>query len=188
MAHERPIPPGYLELTGMSDEAVAAKTGRDWPEWVRFLDAKRAHELPHAEIAKLVLAETGLGWWSQSVAVGYERIRGLRAVGQQRSGEFEANRSKTLPVPVERLYQAFADDEERARWLGADVTVTKATPHRSVRMRLADGTPVEAYLTAKGPDKSSVSVQQRRLPTKEAADAAKEAWGARLDGRAAALG
>src|SRR5690554_1643382 len=84
-------------------ETVAARTGRDWAAWVSFLDVHEAHDLPHAEIAKLVLVETGLGWSSQPEALGYERIRGLRAVGQQRSGEFEANRSKTMPVPVERL-------------------------------------------------------------------------------------
>jgi hypothetical protein len=184
----RPLPEGYLELAGVSDEAVSSRTGRTWAEWVRFLDAKGAYDLPHAEIAKLALAETGSGWWSQSVAVGYERIRGLRAVGQRRSGEFEANRSKTFPVPVQRLFAAFADDEARSRWLGSDVTVTKATPHRSVRMRMPDGTPAEANLVAKGPEKSSVQVQQGKLPSKEAAEAAKAEWGARLSELAALLG
>ena len=100
---QRPLPANYLELAGVGDETVSARTGRTWAEWVRFLDAHGAYDLPHPEIAKLALAETGHGWWSQSVAVGYERIRGLREVGQRRSGEYEANRSKTMPVPVERL-------------------------------------------------------------------------------------
>lgn len=183
-----PVPADYLELAGTSDEAVARATGRTWAEWVRFLDAAGAYDLAHRDIAKVVMAETGHGWWSQSVAVGYERIRGLRAVGQRRSGEFEANRSKTFPVPVERLFAAFADDEVRARWLDVAVTVTTAAPHRSVRMRLPDGTPAEAYLTPKGPAKSSVSVQQRKLASKEAADAAKTAWGERLAALATLLG
>jgi len=183
-----PLPDDYPGLAGMSDEAVAARTGRGWAEWVRFLDAEGAYELPHSEIARLVLAETGLGWWSQTVAVGYERIRGLREKGQRSTGDYEASRSKTFPVPVERLFAAFADEGERERWLGPGVAVTKATPHKTVRMRLPDGTPAEAYLVAKGPGRSSVQVQQRRLPSKEAAAEAKQAWGERLEALAAYLG
>lgn len=176
-----PLPDDYQELTWMSDEAVAAKTGRSRVEWVRFLDAMDAYELPHAEIAKLVLAEVGNEWWSQSVAVGYERIRGLREKGQRSTGDYDASLSRTFPVPLERPFAAFADDEGRARWLGADVAVTRATLHRSVRMRMPDGTPVEAHLTAKGPERSSVPVPERRLPSKGAAEAAELAWAQRFE-------
>ena len=44
------------------------------------------------------------GWWAQTVTVGYERIKGLRAVGQRRDGTFEANKSRTFAVPLARLY------------------------------------------------------------------------------------
>ncbi len=185
---QRPLPANYLELAGVGDETVSARTGRTWAEWVRFLDAHGAYDLPHPEIARLALAETGHGWWSQSVAVGYERIRGLREVGQRRSGEYEANRSKTFHAPLERLFDAFADEDARSRWLAAEVTVTKVTPHKYVRMRMADGTPVEAVFLAKGPERSSVQVQQRKLPSREAAEAAKSAWGDRLSELAAYLG
>jgi hypothetical protein len=47
------------------------------------------------------------GWWSQTVAVGYERIKGLRAIGQRMDGSFEASKSRTFAVPLARLYGAF---------------------------------------------------------------------------------
>jgi len=55
-------------------------------------------------------------------------------------------------------------------------------------MRLADGTPAEAYFIAKVSERSSVQAQHRKLPSKKAADAAKAEWGARLEKLAAYLG
>jgi hypothetical protein len=66
----------HAALAGMSDAAVAAKTGRSWPEWVRLLDADNAAALPHREIAALVHEKHGVGsWWTQMVTVGYERLK-----------------------------------------------------------------------------------------------------------------
>lgn len=176
-----PIPENYLELAGMSDAAVAAKTGRTWPEWVRALDAIGADAMEHREIARRVHEETGLNWWSQAVTVAYERIRGLREVGQQRDGGYEANRSRTFGVPVAELYRAFADAARRRRWLDAEVTVRKANPHRSVRMTWPDGTSVVVWLSEKGEARSVAAVQHCKLPSRDAADAAKAFWGERLD-------
>ena len=66
------------------------------------------------------------GWWAQTVTVGYERIKGLRAVNQRRDGTFEANKSRTFAVPVSRLFDAFHDPRVRARWL-PDVKLTVRT-------------------------------------------------------------
>jgi hypothetical protein len=71
--------PDYAALAGQSDEAVSRRTGHTWPEWVRILDAKGAATMEHPAIARMV---SGLGvpdWWSQTVTVGYERIKGLRS-------------------------------------------------------------------------------------------------------------
>ena len=67
----------------MSDEAVRAKTGRTWKQWVRQLDAIGAVRMPHREIAKQVYeTNESSGWWAQMVTVGYERIPAYR-VGQE---------------------------------------------------------------------------------------------------------
>ncbi len=49
-----------------------------------------------------------------------------------------------------------------------------------MRMKWADGKPVEAYFTAKGASKSQVSIQHHRLASKQAAAKCREEWGGRL--------
>ena len=173
----------YAALAGMSDETIAAKTGCTWEKWVHHLDYFGAANKPHREIAEHVHEKFGIpGWWAQTVTVGYERIRGLRAIGQRRSGSYEASKSKTIAVPVERLFAAFADGPARKRWLpGVALTVRKATPHKSVRITWDDGTSVEAGFFPKGAEKSMVAVAHTKLPDKARADELKRFWGERLD-------
>src|SRR5829696_9174556 len=111
-----------------SDAVILANTGKRWDEWFAVLDRWGAVEQPHTEIARWVNQEHGVdGWWAQGVTVAYEQARGLRVPGQRRGGHFEVNASKTVAVPVERLYEAFADPALRERWLpGATTEVLKA--------------------------------------------------------------
>lgn len=176
-------PPDYATLAGMSDAAVKAATGCTWKRWVDALDYVNAHTWPHWKIAEYVQEKFKVqDWWSQTVTVGYERIRGLREIGQRRGGSYEATKSRTFPVPVARLFAAFAEARPRARWLpGVKLTVRKATPHRSVRITWADETSVEVWLTAKGQGRSSAQVQHRKLPSRESATRTKAFWTERLD-------
>ena len=180
-----PVPSGDLAaIAGMSDEAVRAKTGKGWKEWVGVLDALGAAALPHREIAQKLYDDLEVpGWWAQMITVGYERIRGLREKGQRRGGGYEVGKSKTFAVPVATLFAAFGD-KERERWLDAELTVRKATANKSLRARAADGTPIEVYFTAKGAAKSQVALQHRGLASKAVADKTRALWAARL----AALG
>src|SRR5690349_12709262 len=86
----------YAKLAGMSNASVEKQTGRNWAEWVTTLDATRAAEKPHREIAAYVSSLGTPDWWSQMVTVGYERIRGLRDHGQRRGGAYEASKSRTF--------------------------------------------------------------------------------------------
>ena len=175
-------PVNYAELAGMSDAAVEKATGRDWPQWVEALDAADAREMPHREIAQHVHQTWDIpGWWAQTVAVGYERVKGLREIGQRRSGSYEANKSKTLPVAVDELYRAFSDEGTRDRWMpGVEMTIRKQTQDKSMRITWADETSVEIYFWAKGEAKSQVQIQHRKLASKAAAEAVKEFWAERL--------
>jgi len=168
-------------MAGMSDDAVKKATGRNWTEWVRVLDASGAAKKPHGEIAKYVSSLGTPSWWSQMVTVGYERIRGLRAVGQRRGGTWETSKSRTFPVPVSTLFDAFADARKRKKWLGLTVKVASSTKDRAMRMVWDDGTSVVIGFTSKGESKSAVAVQHMKLAAKADIDRLKVFWGERFD-------
>jgi uncharacterized protein YndB with AHSA1/START domain len=176
-----PSPTDYAARAGMSDTSVTRRTGRSWAEWVRTLDAARAAEKSHREIAEFVSSLGAGDWWSQMVTVGYERIRGLRDRGQRRGGGYSTSKSRTLGVPVETLFDAFADAPTRGRWLPVKITVRTATPHKSMRITWDDGTRAQLGFTSKGSAKSAVAVQHERLPDRAAAETMKHAWSEYLE-------
>ena len=164
------------------DESIRRRTGRGWEEWLAVLDAWGAIDHEHREIARWVQEEHGVdGWSAQSITVSYERARGLRAVGENASG-FTASASKTVAVPVERLYEAFADATLRELWLpDGELRERTALPHRSLRYDWADGaTRVHVGFEAKGESKSTASLLHERLPDAEEAERMKAFWRARV--------
>jgi len=173
----------YERIAGMSDEKLRDKTGCTWDRWVTALDYHGAQEKSHREIAELVSKKFKVGdWWSQTVTVGYERIKGLRARGQRRDGSYEASKSRTFDVPVEDLFNAWVDEGIRRRWLnGEKVRVRTATAPKSLRLDWTDGTIIAIGFTAKGNSRSSVAVQHTRFPDRATADRLKSYWADRLD-------
>jgi hypothetical protein len=172
------------ELAGMSDDVVRSRTGRSLKQWVRELDAIGALSMPHGEIARRVHEDYDVsGWWSQSVTVAYERIRGLREIGQRLgSGTFDANKSKTFAASVSSLYRAFAQKATRERWLpGVAMKIRTSTRNKSMRITWPDGTSVHVYFQAKGPRKSQLAVQHVGLPDRKDVNARKEYWAERFE-------
>ena len=137
-----PTPPAAAAQTErITDDLVRARTGRGWGEWFALLDAVSAAEWPHTRIARHLVTEHQVpGWWAQSITVGYEQARGLRAPGQRRGGGFGASASRTVTVPASRLFEAFADPTARAAWLpDVEVRIRTATAPRSFRADWAGG-------------------------------------------------
>jgi hypothetical protein len=166
-----------------SDEVIRANTGHSWDEWFMLLDEWGAAERPHTEIARWVHQEHGVGgWWAQGVTVAYEQARGLRAPGQRRGGHFEVSASKTVAVPVERLYEAFADPAVRERWLpGAAFEMRTAVPAKSIRANWEDGsTRLVILFSARGEAKSQVALVHERLPDAATAEQLKPWWRERV--------
>jgi hypothetical protein len=178
-----PRPSDYAGLAGMSDEKIKEKTGCDWKRWVGALDHAGAPEMSHGEIAALVSGKFKVGdWWTQTVTVGYERIKGLREKGQRRDGSYEASKSRTFDVPVATLFDAWADSSVRRRWLdGENVRVRTATSPKSMRLDWTDGSIIAIGFQAKGKSKSSVAVQHTKLPDRPTADRLRKYWSDRLD-------
>ncbi len=178
-----PEPKDYAALAGMSDATIKEKTGCTWERWVYALDRRKADQMSHGEIAAIVNMKYKIdGWWSQTVTVGYERIKGLRARGQRRDGTYEASKSRTFNVPVTALFDAWADTGVRKRWLKeADVRTRTATAPKSIRLGWSDGSIIAVGFMAKGKGKSSVAVQHTKLPDRETANRLKDYWSERLD-------
>ena len=176
-----PAPSQFAAIAGMSDEKLKAATACTWERWVHALDRKKAYELSHRDLAKLIREKYKTSsWWTQTVAVGYERIKGLRERGQQRDGTFRATKSRTFAAPVDRLFEAWADARTRKQWLdGGQVRVRASTRPKSIRLDI-DGATVTVGFIAKGTGKSSVAVEQDRLPTREAAEGVKRFWAERF--------
>jgi uncharacterized protein YndB with AHSA1/START domain len=180
-----PTPKDYPALAGMSDDAVKERTGCTWERWVYALDRVGADQLSHREIARVVREKYKVdSWWSQTVTVGYERIKGLRARGQGRDGSFGATKSRTYNVAVDTLFAAWNDARVRRRWLdGATTKVRTATAPKSLRLDWANGPDrgiIAVGFTAKGPAKSAVALEHARLPDRETAARLKQYWSDRL--------
>ena len=171
----------YADVAGMSDAAVKNATGCTWERWVNALDYHQAYTWPHRDIAKYLREKYKTpSWWTQMVAVGYERIKGLRAQGQQRGGSYNATRSKIVHAPLARLFSAFEDTEQRTLWL-PESAVKRATKNKSMRLVLADGSQVVVGFTSKGDEKSQVALEQTGLATAAAAAECKSFWSKRLE-------
>ena len=165
----------------MSDEAIRRRTGRGWEEWFDLLDDWGAAERRHKEIAAWLREHGTDGWDAQSVTVSYERARGMRAVGERTDG-FSITASKTVAVPVDRLYDAFVERSQRRRWLPKDeLRERTATKPKSARFDWADGeTRVVVGFIAKGDAKSTVALEHERLPDAEEAERMKAFWRERV--------
>ena len=182
-------PKDYATLAGMSDSVIKEKTGCTWQKWVKSLDYYGAENMSHRDIAELVKEKYKVAdWWTQTVTVGYERIKGLRARGQRRDGTYEASKSRTFNVPVAELFDAWADAPARKRWLdAAGAKVRSATAPKAMRILWPDGSVVIAGFTAKGPAKSSVAIAHTKLADRETANQLKGYWAERFDALADVL-
>jgi hypothetical protein len=188
-AAETALPPRVAE-PGVSDAAIQRATGKSWDEWFALLDSWQGTTHNHTEIARHVYETYGIdGWWAQSVTVGYERARGMRALHERPDG-FSMNASKTFPVPVERLFEAFVEQDERERWLEAvDLYNRTSQPHKSARFDVLPGeTRLAVTFVAKGPEKSAAQLQQERLTSAEEVARWKALWKEQLARLASCLG
>lgn len=110
----------HQTVGGISADAVAKATGRDWDEWLDFLDALGAQQMTHKQIVGLVAADGGLssGWWQQMVTVGYEQARGLRKVGQTADAGYQIGVQKTIPIPQDLAWELLVVGPGLEVWLG----------------------------------------------------------------------
>lgn len=171
------------KVAGVGDAAVRARTGRSWAQWLALLDRAGAKEMTHQQIVAVLRERHGLSaWWQQMVAVGYEQARGLRAPHQAARG-YQVSVSRTLAVPVEHLYRAWAEPRRRARWLPkARLRVRKATPGKTLRLSWLDGeSAVDVSFYDRGPGKSQVTVMHSKLSGARQVERQRAFWSGALE-------
>ena len=173
-----------MDRTNQERAAVGLRraTGRGYAEWFAALDDWGAAGRPYRAIADWLTGEHGLSaWWAQKLIVEYEQARGMREPGARPDGTFAAGASKTIVAPAERAAAAFTDPDLRSRWLpDLPLTVRTSQPGRSIRFGVDDGTRLNVTFGAAG-EKTSVAVEQERLPDAAAAETARAAWRDRLN-------
>ena len=184
--------PGSEEpVLPLSDDAIRERTGRGWEEWFDLLDEWGAADRPRPEVSRWVADQLDgeqLGWNAQAVTLGYERARLGREVGERADG-FAMSASKTVAVPVERLFDAFVDDGERVHWLpDGRLRERTATRPKSARYDWGDGTTrVHIAFNPKDGAKSTVVVEHRRLADAEEVERMRAYWRERLSTLKASL-
>ena len=160
----------------MSDDAVAARTGRTWKQWFAMLDKAGAARLDHKGIVKLAAKIGGAGpWWRQMVTVEYERARGLRAKHETATG-FSVSVSKTFTSDVAVLYASAADAKRRKKWFPAGVLkVSSLTEDKYVRASWNDAR-LEINFYSKPGGKAQIAVQVNKLTRKSDVERERAAW------------
>ena len=170
----------------ITTQLVKKLSGKPMEDWFNMLDERGAREMKHAAIFALVSSIEGLkplGEWNQNLlTTTYEWDRGLKQRGEKESG-FEISISKTMPVSVAMLYQSWADETLRKRWMpGQQPEISKATENKSLRMLWSDkATRVSVELYSKGEEKTQVVVQHMKIADAEQAATLKQYWSERLD-------
>ena len=171
------------EAPAKAEGGLRRATGKGYAEWFQLLDEWGAPGRPYREIADWVTTTHGISnWWAQKLIVEYEQARGIRPPGVRRNGTFEVGATKTVDVPVARLYAAFVDPKLRERWLpGVTLTDGATTAERSARFGWEDGsTRLSASFAPLGDAKSQVAVQHERLPDANMAAEMKAFWRERV--------
>ena len=165
-----------------SDARLTEVTGRSWEAWLTILDRWGARDRKHGETVDFLIGDHAVAhWWAQTITNGYERARSIRLKHQQADG-FTVYASRTIGVPIELLFEAFADDEARKRWLvDGSMSLRNSQPGKVARFIWVDETTrVSVTFDEKGAAKATAFVAHERLPDPDAAEAAKASWKKRL--------
>lgn len=177
----------WISEPEVPDASVLAATGRDWNAWCDLIDEAHIDPRDHPALVAFARDHMGpeagdkIGWWSQGVAVGYERITGVRARNQMADGTYTATRSRTLTVDVDRLRALLLDDDARTDLFPDHETSLRSRPS-SKALRVAIGDGVALFSMDALPDgRIRLTVTHEKLPTPEDVTLWKHYWGEWLE-------
>jgi len=173
----------------IGEEKVKAATGRGWMGWFVILNNMKATTLPHKEVARRLKEEHGApAWWSQMIAVSYERARGGRKTNERAGGTFAVNVTKVMPASLPKLFATATAEKTRKDWFppGAFEETSKTTD-KYWRGKWKGAQKLEFGFLAKGDGKSQIALEISKLESAEAVETARAMWKKAVEKLVAAL-
>ncbi|MBV8978516.1 MAG: hypothetical protein JO261_10955 [Alphaproteobacteria bacterium] len=172
---------GEWPPTSISEEKVKAATGRGWMGWFIILNRANANAMPHRQIAQLLHDKGCPSWWSQMIAVEYERARGGRKKHERPDG-YSVSVSKVIPAALGRLFAVATDPANRKAWFPAGAFAeTSKTKDKYWRGTWKKDARLEFGFYAKGAGKAQITVQINKLPDSSAVEKERAAWKKAMD-------
>ncbi|MBV9571273.1 MAG: hypothetical protein JO056_08540 [Alphaproteobacteria bacterium] len=161
----------------ISEEKVKAATGRGWMGWFVILNRANGNALPHKDVAQILYDKGCPGWWSQMIAVEYERARGGRKKNEREGGTFAVNVTKVMPVTIAKLFAAATSPKTRKDWFppGAFEETAK-TKDKYWRGKWKKDLRLEFGFYPRGDGKAQIALEINRLPDADAVEKARAAW------------
>lgn len=194
-----------------SNDRVREATGRSWNAWFSLLDEAGGATMSHRDIVAWIATAGGANaWWRQTVAVAYEKARGLRSVvGETADAGFQVGVRRTVAVAADVAWRYLVEGAGRDAWLGPTTSFTCAVGSRfhcddgttgdirSVapgrRLRLTWRPPawerpstLQLTVVPKG-ERCVLAIHHERLPDPATRAAMKERWTAFAEGLRDAL-
>lgn len=181
VSSKKPARKSIKEAAGVSTDAVARRTGKTWDDWFEVLDSAGAALLDQRGIVAILAQKHGIGpWWQQTIAVGYESLRGKNEKPGAIDG-FQISKSCTLDAPVGLVFRLWNDAGERARWLSDERFVVRgATADKLIRARWGKGNSHVAVSFNEKSGRTEVSVEHHQIESRSAAEQMKAYWAKKL--------
>lgn len=161
----------------ISNEAVKARTGKDWDTWFKLLDRAEGQKIGHTAMAELLIKKHAVpGWWAQCLTVEYERARGLRERHQTSAG-YSVGVTKTISSGLGSLYEATSKASLRRKWFPRGAfEVSSQTRDKYFRGPWKKTARLEVGFYAKGPGKAQIALQVSRLANRAEVETTRETW------------
>lgn len=173
----------------MSNEAVAARTGKTWSAWFEILDAAGGSGLERREIITL-LGEHDVGpVWRAMVASGYERHLGrgeppkpVAVVKKAAAGNLSTSVTRTVSATQLAAYGAWERPTRRKRFFTEEITFATRADGKTLRFGWKpDASRVSIVFKPLSKTRTQVTISHDKLKNAADVDRLNTYWTETLD-------
>lgn len=155
----------WVSQPEFDDDKIREATGRSWNQWCDLIEVELGEHPEHAAMVSLAQTNGTDGWWAQTVAVGYERITGLRLPNQRMDGTFTASKSRSLDLDVPGFRELLLDADARADLFpGLDTELRSKPESKALRIAIDEGSVLFSFDPAPN-GRTRLTVTHERLST-----------------------